>query len=76
MNTEDRAETIAMFLVGLIGLALFAWSWSIGGSFIAALIVTIVAGFFLALLLGPIVAAAAFVLSLIADLIQQGRSRP
>jgi len=76
MNTDDRAKAIAMLFVWLIGLSLFVWSWSSSGSLIAALIVTIVAGFFLAILLGPIVAAAAFILSLIADFIWPPDPRP
>lgn len=76
MNSEDRAEAIATALIGLIGLALFAWSWQVSGSFIAALIVTAVGGFFLVLLAGPLVAVAAFLLSLAADLIWPPRSRP
>ena len=76
MNKEDRAEAIATALIGLIGLALFAWSWQVSGSFIAALIVTAVGGFFLVLLAGPLVAVAAFLLSLAADLIWPPRSRP
>ena len=75
MNSEDRAEAIATALIGLIGLALFAWSWQTGDSFIAALITTVVGGFFLILLAGPLVAATAFLLSLAADLIWP-RSRP
>lgn len=76
MNSEDRAEAIATALIGLIGLALFAWSWQVSGSFIAALIVTAIGGFFLALLAGPLAAVAAFLLSLAADLIWPPRSRP
>ena len=76
MNSEDRAEAIATALIWLIGLALFAWSWQVSGSFIAALIVTAVGGFFLVLLAGPLVAVAAFLLSLAADLIWPPRSRP
>ncbi len=76
MNSEDRAEAIATALIGLIGLALFAWSWQAGGSFIAALIVTAVGGFFLVLLAGPLVAVAAFLLNLAAGLIWPPRSRP
>ena len=76
MNSEDRAEAIATTLIWLIGLALFAWSWQASGSFIAALIVTAVGGFFLVLLVGPLVAAAAFLLSLATDLIWPPRSRP
>ena len=45
MDKEDRAEAIATALIWLIGLALFAWSWQVSGSFIAALIVTAVGGF-------------------------------
>ncbi|TCW31409.1 hypothetical protein [Gulbenkiania mobilis] len=76
MDKEDRAEAIATALIWLIGLALFAWSWQVSGSFIAALIVTAVGGFFLVLLAGPLVAVAAFLLSLAADLIWPPRSRP
>ena len=76
MNSEDRAEAIATALIGLIGLALFAWSWQVSGSFIAALIVTAVGGFFLVLLAGPLVAVAAFLLNLAAGLIWPPRSRP
>ncbi|PKO92039.1 MAG: hypothetical protein CVU16_07225 [Betaproteobacteria bacterium HGW-Betaproteobacteria-10] len=76
MNTEDRAEAIATALIWLIGLALFTWSWQQGGSLLAALIVTAIGGFFLVLLIGPIVAIAAFLLSLVADLIWPQRSRP
>ena len=50
MNSEDRAEAIATTLILLIGLALFAWSWQTSDSFIAALITTVVGGFFLAML--------------------------
>ena len=76
MNSEDRAEAIATALIGLIGLALFAWSWQASGSFIAALIVTAIGGFFLVLLAGPLVAVAAFLLNLAAGLIWPPRSRP
>lgn len=76
MDKEDRAEAIATALIWLIGLALFAWSWQVSGSFIAALIVTAVGGFFLVLLAGPLVAVAAFLLNLAADLIWPPRSRP
>ena len=76
MNSEDRAEAIATALIWLIGLALFAWSWQASGSFIAALIVTAVGGFFLVLLTGPLVAVAAFLLSLAAGFIWPPRSRP
>ena len=76
MDKEDRAEAIATTLILLIGLALFAWSWQASGSFIAALIVTAVGGFFLVLLAGPLVAVAAFLLSLAAGLIWPPRSRP
>ena len=76
MNSEDRAEAIATTLILLIGLALFAWSWLGSGSFIAALIVTAVGGFFLVLLAGPLVAVAAFLLNLAAGLIWPPRSRP
>ena len=69
MNSEDRAEAIATTLILLIGLALFAWSWQTSDSFIAALITTVVGGFFLALLAVPLAAATAFLLSLAADLI-------
>lgn len=75
MNAEDRAEAIATALIGLIGLALFAWCWQASGSFVAALIVTVVSGFFLVLLVGPLVAVAAFLLGLAADLIWPLRSR-
>lgn len=75
MNPEDRAEAIATALIWLIGLALFAWSWQTSDSFIAALITTVVGGFFLILLAGPLVAAAAFILSLAAGFIWP-RSRP
>lgn len=70
MNQEDRAEAIATALIWLGGLALFAWSWRTSGSFLAALIATAVGGFFLILLAGPLLAAAAFILSLLADLIR------
>lgn len=76
MEIDNRAEAIAAALIWLIGLALFVWSWQVSGSFIAALITTLVGGFFLALLAGPLVAAAAFVLGLAADLIWPPRSRP
>lgn len=76
MNTTDRAEAIATALIWLIGLALFAWSWQTSGSFVAALIVTAIGGFFLVLLAGPLVAVAAFLISLAADLIWPPRSRP
>ena len=76
MNSEDRAEAIATALIWLIGLAMFAWSWQVSGSFIAALIVTAVGGFFLVLLAGPLVAVAAFLLNLAAGLIWPPRSRP
>ena len=76
MDKEDRAEAIATALIWLIGLALFAWSWQVSGSFIAALIVTAVGGFFLVLLAGPLVAVAAFLLNLAAGLIWPPRSRP
>ena len=75
MNSEDRAEAIATALIGLIGLALFAWSWQTSDSLVAALITTVVGGFFLILLAGPLVAAPAFVLSLLTNLIWP-RSRP
>lgn len=75
MNSEDRAEAIATTLIWLIGLALFAWSWQTSDSLVAALITTVVGGFFLILLAGPLVAATAFLLSLAADLIWP-RSRP
>lgn len=75
MNSEDRAEAIATTLIWLIGLALFAWSWQTSDSLVAALITTVVGGFFLILLAGPLVAAAAFVLSLLTNLIRP-RSRP
>ena len=68
MDKEDRAEAIAT--------ALFAWSWQVSGSFIAALIVTAVGGFFQVLLAGPLVAVAAFLLNLAAGLIWPPRSRP
>ena len=64
MNSEDRAEAIATTLIWLIGLALFAWCWQTSDSFVAALISTLVGGFFLVLLVGPLVAVVAFVLSL------------
>ena len=76
MNTADRAEAIASALIWLVGLALFAWGWQTSGSFVAALIVTAIGGFFLVLLVGPLVAAAAFLLSLATDLIWPPRSRP
>lgn len=75
MNTEDRAETIAAALIWLIWLALFVWSWQVSGSIVTAVIATVVGGFFLILLTGPLVAAAAFLLSLLADLMRP-RSRP
>ena len=75
MNSEDRAEAIATTLIWLIGLALFAWSWQTSDSLVAALITAVVGGFFLILLAGPLVAAAAFVLSLLTNLIWP-RSRP
>ncbi|MCX8017072.1 MAG: hypothetical protein N2690_04105 [Rhodocyclaceae bacterium] len=58
-----------MTLLWLGGIALVAWSWHVSGSFLAALLATVVGGFFLIVLAGPLVAAAAFVLSLAADLI-------
>ena len=64
MNSEDRAEAIATTLILLIGLALFAWSWQTSDSFIAALITTVVGGFFLALLAGPLGAVVALPLVL------------
>ena len=76
MDKEDRAEAIATTLIWLIGLALFAWSWQASDSFVAALVITAIGGFFLALLAGPLVAVAAFLLSLLADLIWPPRSRP
>jgi|GEM_PF-6980250 len=76
MNNKGRPEVVATALIWLIGLALFVWSWQVGGSFLAAMIVTIVGGLFLAILIGPLVAVAAFVLGLAADLIWSHRSRP
>lgn len=61
MNTADRAETIAVSLVWLGGIVLLAWSWQVSGSLIAAMIITIVGGFFLLLLIGPVIAAVAFI---------------
>lgn len=76
MDNEERAQIIATTLVWLIGLALFAWSWQVSGSFVVALIATAVGGFFLTLLIGPLVAVVAFALSLLVDLIWPPRSRP
>ncbi len=71
----DRAETIAKALLWLGGVLLFAWSWQVGGSFIAALIATVVGGFFLLLLAGPLIAVVALILGLVADFIWP-RARP
>jgi len=76
MNAKERPEAIAAALIWLGGLALFAWSWLVSGSFIAALVLTAVGGFFLVLLVGPLVAVAALILGLVADLIWPPRSRP
>lgn len=75
MTAEDRAEAIATALIWLIGLALFAWCWQTSDNFLAALISTLVGGFFLVLLVGPLVAVVAFVLSLAANFIWPLRSR-
>lgn len=75
MNTKDRDETIVSALIGLIALALFVWSWRVSDSFGAALICTIVGGFFLTLLIGPALALIAFIISVVADLIGSPRSR-
>lgn len=76
MNKEERAETIATALVWLGGLVLFAWSWQVSNSFAAALVITFIGGFFLLLFTGPLIAVAAFLLSLAANLIWPLRSRP
>lgn len=73
MNTEDRAETIAAALIWLIGLALFVWSWQTSDSFIAALVITAVGGFFLVLFLGPLIAVAALVITAVAHIIAPPR---
>ena len=71
MNTEDLAETIAVCLVCLLGLALFVWSWAANGSFVAALVITVAGGFFGLLLIGPLVAGAAFVFAALTALIRR-----
>ena len=68
---SDRAETIAIALLWLAGLLLFAWSWQESGSLVAALIVTLVGGFLVVLFAGPLVAIAAFLIDVILP-----RSRP
>ena len=71
MNTEDLAETIAISLVCLLGLALFVWSLAASGSFVAALVITVAGGFFGLLLVGPLVAFMAFVFAALTTLIRR-----
>ena len=58
----DRAETIAKAMLWLGGVLLFAWSWQVSGSFVAALIIVAVGGFFVLLLAGPAVALVALLI--------------
>lgn len=74
MNSDERPEAIAATLVWLGGLVLFVWSWQASGSFMAALIITIVGGTFLLLLVGPLIAVVACLLNLAADLIWPSRN--
>jgi len=76
MHDEERAEVIVYAALWLAGLGLFAWSWYISGSFIAALIVAFMGVFFLILLFGPLIAFAAFLLAWLFGLIGPPSSRP
>lgn len=74
MNSAERTEAIASTLIWLGGLALFVWSWQASGSFMAALIITIVGGIFLLLLVGPLIVVVVCLLGLAADLIWPPRT--
>lgn len=66
--SPHRAETIAILLAWIMGVALFAWSWSVSGSFLAAVIVTLVGGFFAVMLVGPFIAVLALALDALLSL--------
>ena len=69
--STDRAELIAKALVTLGGALLFAWSWQVGDSFIAALVITAVGGLFFLLLAGPAVALSALLIDAMITLVER-----
>lgn len=72
----DRAERIAILILCIMGLALFVWSWSASGSFLAAVVITLVGSFFAVLFAGPMIALIAFALDLLLSLVAWLATRP
>ncbi|WP_415034054.1 hypothetical protein [Azonexus sp.] len=68
---SDDSEKIAVALVWLGGILLFAKSWQISDSFIAACLLTVIGGPFLLFFAAPFIIFSALLLEIIGPLLRK-----
>lgn len=71
MYMSDDSEKIAVALVWLGGILLFATSWQVSGSFIAACLVTVIGGPLLLFFAAPFIIFTVFLLEILGLLLRK-----